>query len=92
MAEHQPVFSHAAINRHLMEGDVSPDAVLQSVWHLVRRSGNEHGVVKGIGVVNCVYANLDTGERWVGDCRVYDSDGDGMTMPDPRRDLFDAAI
>jgi hypothetical protein len=26
MAEHQPVFSHDAINRYLMEEDVSPDA------------------------------------------------------------------
>ena len=40
MAEHQPVFSHDAINRYLMEDDVSPDAVWQSVGHLVRRSGN----------------------------------------------------
>lgn len=40
MAEHQPVFSHDAINRYLMTDDVSQDAVWQSVAHLVRRSGN----------------------------------------------------
>ena len=90
MADHSPRFSHDAINRYLMEDDVSPNVVWQSVGHLVRRSGNaclifddtvldkrhafkielvrsqysgnEHGVVKGIGVVNCVYVNLDTKE------------------------------
>jgi len=25
-------------------------------------SGNEHGIIKGIGVVNCLYVNLDTSE------------------------------
>ena len=119
MAEHQPIFSHDAINRYLMEDDVSPTAVWQSVGHLVRRSGNaclifddtvldkrhsfkielvrsqysgnEHGIVKGIGVVNCVYVNLDTGEYWIIDCRVYDPDGDGKTKLDHVRDMFDDA-
>jgi hypothetical protein len=61
---------------------------------LVRRqySGNEHGVVKGIGVVNCLYVNLDTGEYWIVDWRVYDPDGDGKTQLDHVRDMFDDAI
>jgi SRSO17 transposase len=61
---------------------------------LVRRqySGNEHGIVKGIGVVNCVYVNLDTGEHWVIDWRMYDPDGDGKTKLDHVRDMFDDAI
>jgi len=60
---------------------------------LVRRqySGNEHGVVKGIGVVNCVYVNLDTGEHWIVDWRVYDPGGDGKTKLDHVRDMFDDA-
>jgi hypothetical protein len=92
MAEHKPAFSHDAINRYLMEDDVSPNSVWLAVSQLLRRSGNaclifddtvldkrhsfnielvrrqysgnEHGVVKGIGVVNCLYVNLDTGEHW----------------------------
>src|SRR5512137_2748471 len=119
MAEHQPVFSHDAINRCLMEDDVSPNAIWQSVGHLVRRSGNaclifddtvldkrhsfkielvrsqysgnEHGVVKGIGVVNCVYVNLDTNEYWIIDWRIYDPEGDGKTKLDHVRDMFDDA-
>ena len=61
---------------------------------LVRRqySGNEHGVVKGIGVVNCLYVNLDTNEYWIIDWRVYDPDGDGKTKLDHVRDMLDDAI
>ena len=107
MAEHHPAFSHDAINRYLMDDDVSPSAVWLAVKgdihysenaclifddtvldkrhsfkiELVRRqySGNEHGVIKGIGVVNCLYVNLDTGEYWVVDWRIYDPDTDGKT-------------
>ena len=28
-------------------------------------SGNEHGLVKGIGMVNCLYVNPDTGQYWM---------------------------
>lgn len=120
MADHHLGFSHDAINRYLMEDDVSPNSVWQSVRHLVRRSGNaclifddtvldkrhsfkielvrsqysgnEHGVVKGIGVVNCLYVNLDTNEYWVVDWRIYDPDGDGKTKLDHVRAMFDEAI
>lgn len=61
---------------------------------LVRRqySGNEHGVVKGIGVVNCLYVNLDTGEYWVVDWRIYNPDADGKTKLDHLREMFDNAV
>ena len=55
-------------------------------------SGNEHGVVKGIGVVNGVYVNLDANEYGIIDGRIYDPEGDGKTKLDPVRDLFDEAI
>lgn len=55
-------------------------------------SGNEHGIVKGIGVVNCMYVNLDTGEYWIIDWRIYDPDTDGKTKLDHVQDMFDAAI
>lgn len=46
---------------------------------LVRRqwSGNEKRVIRGIGVVTCVYVNPDTEQFWVIDFRVYDPEGDG---------------
>jgi hypothetical protein len=48
---------------------------------LVRRqySGNAHALIKGIGVVNCVYVNPQTGEYWIIDYRIYDPDGDGKS-------------
>ena len=60
----------------------------------VRRqySGNEHRVIKGIGVVNCVYVNLDTQEFWVIDWRIYPPDADGKTKLDHPREMFDNAL
>lgn len=48
---------------------------------LVRRqySGNAHGVIKGIGVVTCVYVNPVLDQFWIIDYRIYDPDGDGKT-------------
>jgi hypothetical protein len=48
---------------------------------LVRRqySGNAHGVIKGIGVVTCVYVNPTMDQFWIIDYRIYDPDGDGKT-------------
>lgn len=61
---------------------------------MVRRqySGNQHGVIKGTGVVNCVYVNLDTKEFWVIDWRIYNPDDDGKTKLDHMREMFDNAI
>ena len=48
---------------------------------LVRRqySGNAHSVIRGIGVVNCVYVNPETQQFWVIDYRIHDPEGDGKT-------------
>ena len=120
MADHHPLFSHDAINRFLMEDEVSPATGWQAVRkivllsnnaciifddtvadkrhsfkiELVRRqySGNAHGIVKGIGVVNCLYVNLDTDEYWIIDWRIYDPDSDGKTKLDHVKDMFDDAI
>lgn len=45
-------------------------------------SGNEHGVIQGIGLVNCVYVNHEIGKFWVVDYRIYDPDRDGKTKID----------
>ena len=41
---------------------------------LVRRqySGNAHGLIKGIGMVNCLYVNPDSGQYWIIDYRIFD--------------------
>jgi len=57
---------------------------------LVRRqhSGNAHGVIKGIGVVTCVYVNPQLDQFWIIDYRIYDPDGDGKTKPDHLQEML----
>ena len=51
---------------------------------LVRRqySGNAKQVIKGIGVVGCVYVNPNTNQFWLIDYRLCDPDGDGKSKLD----------
>src|SRR5215218_3826171 len=57
---------------------------------LVRRqySGNAHGVIKGIGVVTCVYVNPERDQFWLIDYRIYDPEGDGRTKLDHVREML----
>ena len=57
---------------------------------LVRRqySGNAHGLIKGIGVVTCVYVNPELNRFWIIDYRIYDPDGDGKTKLDYLQDML----
>lgn len=42
-------------------------------------SGNEHRVIRGIGLVSCVYVNPETEEFWVIDYCIYDPQTDGKS-------------
>lgn len=57
---------------------------------LVKRqySGNAHGIIKGIGVVNCVYVNPDTKQFWIIDYRIFHPESDGKTKLDHVRDML----
>ena len=57
---------------------------------LVRRlySGNEHRVIRGIGLISCLYVNPHSGQFWVIDYRLYDPDGDGKTKLDHVIEMF----
>ena len=57
---------------------------------LVRRqySGNAHGVIKGIGVVTCVYVNPQIDQFWIIDYRIYDPEGDGKTKLDHMQEML----
>jgi hypothetical protein len=59
---------------------------------LVRRqySGNAHGVIKGIGVVNCVYYNPDTEQYWLIDYRIFAPDNDGKSKLDHVADMLES--
>ena len=51
-------------------------------------SGNEHRVLRGIGLVNCIYVNPETGQFWVIDYRLYDPDGDGKSKLDHVQEML----
>jgi hypothetical protein len=57
---------------------------------LVRRqySGNGQGIIKGIGIVTCVYVNPELDQFWIIDYRIYDPDGDGKTKLDHVQDML----
>lgn len=61
---------------------------------LVRRqySGNAHAVIKGIGVVTCVYLNPERDQFWLIDYRIYDPDRDGKSKLDHVRDMLNNAL
>lgn len=56
----------------------------------VRRqwSGNASGVIRGIGIVTCIYVNPDTGAFWIIDYRIYDPDADGKSKIDHLREML----
>lgn len=57
---------------------------------LVRKqySGNEKKVIKGIGVVNCVYVNRKTGKFWIIDYRIYAPKDDGLSKLDHVKNML----
>jgi hypothetical protein len=61
---------------------------------LTRRqySGNEHRVLRGIGVVSCVYVNPETGQFWVIDYRIYEPDEDGKTKIDHVAEMLQSLV
>jgi len=90
-----------------VQGDIMPvakgylifdDTVLDKSYsqriELVRRqwSGNAKAVIKGIGVVTCVYVNPETDQFWLIDYRLYDPDGDGKSKLDHVHDMLANAV
>jgi hypothetical protein len=61
---------------------------------LVRRqySGNAHGIIKGIGVVTCVYVNPELDRFWIIDYRIYDPVRDGKTKLEHVREMLVNAV
>ncbi len=52
-------------------------------------SGNAHGIVRGIGVVTCVYYNPDVDQFYALDYRIFDPDRDGQGKLDHVWDMLD---
>lgn len=51
-------------------------------------SGNAHGLIKGIGVVNCIYYNPEADDFWIIDFRIFDPERDGKTKIDHVHDMI----
>ncbi len=78
-------------NGYLLFDDTVADKNYSFAIELVRRqySGNAHGIIKGIGIVTCVYVNAETAQFWIIDYRIFDKAGDGKTKLDHVREMFD---
>jgi len=81
-------------NGYLVFDDTVLDHNSSFNMELVRRqySGNAHGVIKGIGVVTCVYVNVELDQFWIIDYRIYDPDHDGRTKLDHVREMLTNAL
>jgi hypothetical protein len=55
-------------------------------------SGNEHRVIRGIGLVSCVYVNPEINRYWVIDYRFYDPDLDGHTKLEHVSEMFNVCV
>ena len=55
-------------------------------------SGNAHGLIKGIGVVNCLYVNPKTQRYWIIDWRVFDPESDAKSKLTHMQEMFDQAV
>lgn len=51
-------------------------------------SGNAPGIIKGVGVVTCVYVNPEIDQFWIIDYRIYDPEGDGKTKLEHMQDML----
>jgi len=87
----QIVFSE---NGFLIFDDSILDKNFSNQIELVRRqySGNAHAIIKGIGVVNCLYVNPQSGQYWIIDYRIFEPEGDGKSKLDHVRDMLVATV
>ena len=88
-----PLFT-SRLEGYLIFDDVVLEKIHSTKIEGVRRqySGNQHGIVKGIGLVNCVYFDPVADQFWIVDYRVFDPDRDGKTKLDHVRDMLLSAL
>ena len=81
-------------NGYLLFDDTVADKNYSFNIELVRRqySGNAKAIIKGIGIVTCVYVNPDTNQFWLINYRLFAPDVDGKSKLDHVREMFDNAI
>jgi len=77
-------------NGYVLFDDTVIDKRYSKNIELVRRqySGNAHAVIRGIGVVTCVYVNPETENFWLIDYRIYDPDGNRKSKLDHAAEML----
>ena len=75
---------------YLLFDDTVLDKDYSHKIEMVRRqySGNAHALIKGIGVVNCVYYNPELNRFWLIDFRIFNPDEDKKTKIDHIFDML----
>lgn len=81
-------------NGYLIFDDTVSDKNYSMVMELVRRqwSGNAKSVIKGIGIVTCLYVNPELNRFWLIDYRIFAPHEDGKTKLDHATEMFDLAL
>jgi hypothetical protein len=84
----------ASPNAYVLYDDTVADKNHSRSIQLVRRqwSGNTKSVIRGIGIVTCIYVNPELNRFWLIDYRIFAPDEDGKTKLDHAREMFDLAI
>jgi hypothetical protein len=86
------------LQKHPKASLIFDDTVLDKKFsqkiELVRRqySGNEHRVIRGIGLISCIYVNTETRKFWLIDYRIYDPEGDGKSKLDHVADMLNQVV
>lgn len=81
-------------NAYIIFDDTVLDKHSSSRIELTRRqySGNEHRVIRGIGLISCVYVNAETGQFGGSDYRLYDPDGDGHSKLEQVGEMLNGVV
>lgn len=79
---------------YLLFDDTVADKNYSHQIELVRRqySGNAKAVIRGIGLVTCVYVNPELDQFWIIDYRLYDPTGDGKSKLDHVTEMLDHTL
>jgi hypothetical protein len=74
--------------------DTVIDHIVSSAIEIARKqySGNAHKVIKGIGLVGCVYYNPELNRTWLIDYRLYDPDTDGMKKTEHALEMYNNIV
>jgi len=81
-------------NGYLVFDDTVADKNYSQALELVRRqySGNTHSVIRGIGIVTCIYVNPELDQFWLIDYRIFAPAQDGKTKLDHAKEMFDLVL